>query len=180
MDPIAFKIGGFATAGTVFVAGGFLAGLWTASKRAALSGIDGKVVSDLGVWIIIAASLVPVLYVMTNWVNSPINRFQTGSIFVVEGWFFTAASSGCISCDPVHTDSWSAGWKIADAFAPSVPLGHALGRLLPHVWLLFWGDLHRRGRSSSRRIVLPSMRLAKRRAIRPFCACIRRRFILRC
>ena len=69
MDPIAFKIGGFAIYWYgILVAGGFLAGLWTASKRAALSGIDGKVVSDLGVWIIIAALVGSrVLYVMTNW-----------------------------------------------------------------------------------------------------------------
>ena len=56
MDPIAFKIGGFAIYWYgILVAGGFMIGLWTASRRAARDGIDGKVVSDLGVWIIIAA-----------------------------------------------------------------------------------------------------------------------------
>ena len=68
MDPIAFKIGGFAIYWYgIFVAGGFLVGLWTASRRSFFDGLDGKVVSDLGIWIIIGALIGSrALYVFTE------------------------------------------------------------------------------------------------------------------
>ena len=133
MDPIAFKIGGFAIYWYgILVAGGFLIGLWTASRRAARDGIDGKVVSDLGVWIIIAALLGSrVLYVITNWAefsDKPFSDwidFRSGGLVFYGG--FIGAALAVILYTRIHGSQPL--WKIADAFAPSVPLGHALGRL---------------------------------------------------
>ena len=133
MDPIAFKIGGFAIYWYgILVAGGFLIGLWTASRRAARDGIDGKVVSDLGVWIIIAALLGSrVLYVITNWgefSDKPFSDwidFRSGGLVFYGG--FIGAALAVILYTRIHGSQPL--WKIADAFAPSVPLGHALGRL---------------------------------------------------
>ena len=128
MYPEAFNIGGFVIHWYgILVAGGFLLGLWTASRRAARDGIDAKVVSDLGVWIIISALVGSRLfYVIThgepfsNWID-----FRSGGL-VFYGGFIGAALA-------VILYTWIHGsqplWKIADAFAPSVPLGHALGRL---------------------------------------------------
>ena len=44
MDPIAFKIDSFAIYWYgILVAGGFMAGLWTASRRCIIDKLDGKV-----------------------------------------------------------------------------------------------------------------------------------------
>ena len=69
MDPIAFKVGGFAIYWYgILVAGGFLAGLWTASRRCVLDKLDGKVISDLGVWIILAGMIgARAMHVVTYW-----------------------------------------------------------------------------------------------------------------
>ena len=133
MDPIAFKIGGFPIYWYgILIAGGFLCGLWTASRRAALDHLDSKAISDLGVWIIIGALVGSrVLYVFTNWDNYSgksllewINFREGGLVFY--GGFIGAALAVVLFSFTRPTESL---WKIADALAPSIPLGHALGRL---------------------------------------------------
>ena len=133
MDPIALKIGGFAIYWYgILVAGGFLAGLWTASRRASRNGIDGKVVSDLGVWIIIAALLGSrVLYVITEWGQFSGEPFSEWINFRSGGLVFYGGFIGAALAVILYTVIRGSQplWKIADAFAPSIPLGHALGRL---------------------------------------------------
>jgi phosphatidylglycerol:prolipoprotein diacylglycerol transferase len=133
MDPIAFKIGGFAIYWYgIFVAAGFLVGLWTASRRAFFDGLDGKVVSDLGIWIIIGALIGSrALYVFTEWgefsdksVSEWIN-FRSGGL-VFYGGFIGGAIAVILY---ILIQGSQPLWKIADALAPSIPLGHALGRL---------------------------------------------------
>ena len=134
MDPIAFKIGGFAIYWYgILVAGGFLVGLWTASRRCVLDKLDGKVISDLGVWIILAGMIgARAMHVVTFWeeqyVDQPLSHlldFRGGGL-VFHGGFIGAALA-VILYTRLHGKQPL--WKIADAFAPSIPLGHALGRL---------------------------------------------------
>ena len=134
MDPIAFKIGGFAIYWYgILVAGGFMAGLWTASRRCALDKLDGKVISDLGVWIIIAGMLgARAMHVVTYWdalyAGKPLWQvldFRGGGLVFYGG--FIGAAMAVILYTRFHGKQPL--WKIADAFAPSIPLGHALGRL---------------------------------------------------
>ena len=134
MDPIAFKIGGFAIYWYgILVAGGFLVGLWTASRRCVLDKLDGKVISDLGVWIILAGMIgARAMHVVTYWeeqyVDQPLSHlldFRGGGL-VFHGGFIGAALA-VILYTRLHGKQPL--WKIADAFAPSIPLGHALGRL---------------------------------------------------
>ena len=134
MDPIAFKIGGFAIYWYgILVAGGFMAGLWTASRRCVLDNLDGKVISDLGVWIIIAGMLgARAMYVLTYWddqyAGEPLWQvldFRRGGLVFYGG--FIGAVLAVILYTRFHGKQPL--WKIADAFAPSIPLGHALGRL---------------------------------------------------
>jgi phosphatidylglycerol:prolipoprotein diacylglycerol transferase len=133
MDPIAFKIGGFDIYWYgILVAGGFLAGLWTASRRATRDGIDSKVVSDLGVWIIIAALVGSrVLYVITEWDQFSGKPFSEWVNFRSGGLVFYGGFIGAALAVILYTVIRGSQplWKIADAFAPSIPLGHALGRL---------------------------------------------------
>jgi len=134
MDPIAFKIGGFAIYWYgILVAGGFLVGLWTASRRCVLDKLVGKVISDLGVWIILAGMIgARAMHVVTYWeeqyVDQPLSHlldFRGGGL-VFHGGFIGAALA-VILYTRLHGKQPL--WKIADAFAPSIPLGHALGRL---------------------------------------------------
>jgi len=134
MDPIAFKIDSFAIYWYgILVAGGFMAGLWTASRRCIIDKLDGKVISDLGVWIIIAGMLgARAMYVITYWddqyAGEPIWQvldFRGGGLVFYGG--FIGAVLAVILYTRFHGKQ--PFWKIADAFAPSIPLGHALGRL---------------------------------------------------
>ena len=134
MDPIAFSIGGFKIYWYgILVAGGFLAGLWTASRRCVLDKLDGKVISDLGVWIIIAAMLgARALHVISYWeveyADQPLWKvldFRGGGLVFYGG--FIGAALAVLLYTRLHGNQPL--WKIADAFAPSIPLGHALGRL---------------------------------------------------
>jgi len=134
MDPIAFKIGGFAIYWYgILVAGGFMAGLWTASRRCVLDKLDGKAISDLGVWIIIAGMLgARAMHVVTYWdalyAGKPLWQvldFRGGGLVFYGG--FIGAALAVILYTRFHGKQPL--WKIADAFAPSIPLGHALGRL---------------------------------------------------
>ena len=134
MDPIAFNIGGFKIYWYgILVAGGFLAGLWTASRRCVLDKLEGKVISDLGVWIIIAAMLgARALHVISYWENQYADKsfwnmldFRAGGLVFYGG--FIGAALAVILYTRLHGNQPL--WKIADAFAPSIPLGYALGRL---------------------------------------------------
>ena len=134
MDSIAFKIGGFTDYWYgIIVAGGFLAGLWTASRRCVLDKLDGKVISDLGVWIILAGMIgARAMHVVTYWeeqyTDQPLSHlldFRGGGL-VFHGGFIGAALAVILY---VRLHGKQPLWKIADAFAPSIPLGHALGRL---------------------------------------------------
>ena len=134
MDSIAFKIGGFTIYWYgILVAGGFLAGLCTASRRCVLDKLDGKVISDLGVWIILAGMIgARAMHVVTYWeeqyADQPLSHlldFRGGGL-VFHGGFIGAALAVILY---VRLHGKQPLWKIADAFAPSIPLGHALGRL---------------------------------------------------
>lgn len=134
MNPIAFKIGSFSIYWYgVLVAAGFLAGLWTAGRRSVHDGLDEKAVADLGVWIIIGALLGSrLLYVITFWEDQFAGR-PLGQWFNIRqgGLVFYGGFIGAAAAVILHTRFHGKKplWKIADAFAPSIPLGHALGRL---------------------------------------------------
>ena len=69
MHKIAFQLGNFTIYWYgVLVALGFLAGLWTASRRALRAGIPGETIVDLGPWLILG-TLVGArgLYVISYW-----------------------------------------------------------------------------------------------------------------
>ena len=52
----------------VLVAAGFLAGLWTASRRAVRAGIPGETLLDLGPWLILGVLVgARTFYVVSNW-----------------------------------------------------------------------------------------------------------------
>lgn len=132
MHPVLFHIGSLAihTYG-VLVAAGFLLGLTTAAHRAKTEGIDPERINDLGVWLIVAGMLGGKLfYIVFFWRDFIIGWRAAGIASVREGFVFY----GGFICASLATVAYTRLKKlplakVADAFAPSVALGHAFGRL---------------------------------------------------
>lgn len=133
MDPIAFSIGNFSIHWYgVCVALGFLAGLWTASRRGLIYGLPPEKISDLGPWIIVGALIgARTLYVATYW-NDDFAGKGFGEIFKIRqgGLVFYGGFIGAALSTIFYTRLKNLPlWQIADTFAPSVALGHAFGRI---------------------------------------------------
>ena len=131
MHPILLKIGDITihTYG-FFVAMGFLAGILLARSEAKRMGIDHEKIMDLCFYIMIAAIVGSRLfYVIINYelfLSNPLDIFKIwsgGLIFY--GGFITAVFTALIYLKmhkmPV--------WRTADIAAPSLSIGHFLGRL---------------------------------------------------
>lgn len=132
MDKIAFHFGNFTIYWYgVFVAAGFLAGLWTASRRALRSGISGDRIVDLGPWLILGTLVgARLLYVVSYWEKDFAGRriwelfnIRNGGLVYYGG--FIGASAACILYLRLKKLPL---WRIADVLAPSIALGYAIGR----------------------------------------------------
>ncbi len=133
MNPIAFYLGSLPVRWYgVMMALAFLAGLWTATRRARLVNVSGDVIADVTLWLM-AGSIIGArfVYVTTYWHTefagqpfSEVFMIQHGGL-VYYGGLIGAMISGLgylfWKKQPV--------WKIADILAPSVALGSVFGRI---------------------------------------------------
>lgn len=133
MDRVAFSIGGFAIHWYgILVAGGFLAGLWTASRRAPGAGISGETVADYGPWVVVGALVGARLwFVVAYWdeefASQPLTRIfnvRAGGL-VFHGGLLGASLATVWFARRRRV----ALWDLADVLAPSIALGHAFGRI---------------------------------------------------
>ncbi len=114
------------------VAMGFLAGLWTASRRAQLVGVSAEQIYDLGPWLIVGGILGGrVLYVISYWKEDfAANPFP--EIFMIQhgGLVFYGGLIGAILAGMAYL-RWKKlpVWKVADIMSPSIALGYVFGRL---------------------------------------------------
>ncbi|MFZ1072445.1 MAG: prolipoprotein diacylglyceryl transferase [Verrucomicrobiia bacterium] len=133
MHPIAFQLG-FLTVHWygVMIALAFLAGLWTATRRARRENIPGEKIADVVLWLM-AGSIIGArfAYVATYWKDefadqplSEIFMIQHGGL-VYYGGFIGAGLAGSIYL------CWKKMpfWKTADVLAPSIALGNVFGRI---------------------------------------------------
>lgn len=133
MDKIAIEIGPLTvTWYGVFVAAGFLAGLWTAARRALKVGVHSEVIMDLGLWLIIGSVVgARALYVVSYWSDSFAGEPFLSVFKVWEGGLvfhggLVGASLACVLyCRLKNLPLW----RIADVLAPSIALGHVFGRI---------------------------------------------------
>jgi phosphatidylglycerol:prolipoprotein diacylglycerol transferase len=116
----------------VMMAMAFLAGLWTATRRARLVNVSGEVIADVTMWLmggsIVGARLV---YVTTYWKQefaggpfSEVFMIQHGGLVYYGGLIgATLAGVGYLAWKKLPV------WKIADILAPSIALGSVFGRI---------------------------------------------------
>jgi len=133
VHPIAFKLGSWPIYWYgVLVALGFIAGLWTASRRAPISGVRSEHAADAGPWLIIGAVVgARLMHIITYWQESyagmpwwePFMIQKGGLVFY--GGLIGASLSIILYARLRHVPLW----KLADVLAPSIPLGYVFGRL---------------------------------------------------
>ena len=133
MHKIAFPLGNFTIYWYgVLVALGLLAGLWTAGRRAPLSGIRSETVIDLGPWLILGTIVgARGLYVLTYW-RPDFAGQPLWQIFNVRGGglvFYGGLLGASLACILYVRFKKLPLWKIADVLAPSIALGHSFGRI---------------------------------------------------
>ena len=116
----------------VLLALGFLAGLWTASRRARLTGLAPEKVLDLGPWLIIGALLgARTVYVLSYWEESFAGK-PIWNIFKIHegGLVFYGGLIGATLAAIIYLISRKLPlWQYGDALAPSIALGSFFGRL---------------------------------------------------
>jgi len=131
MHPILFKIGPLTihTYG-VLVAAGFLLGLALAVKQARKEGIPSERIVDLGFYALLSALIGSRLFFIlinaSHYIKNPLEIFKIweGGLVFYGGLLFA-----------VPTVLWYVKknalgiWNVADLFAPSIAIGHAIGRL---------------------------------------------------
>ncbi len=133
MHKAAFQLGTFTIYWYgVLVAVGFLAGLWTASRRALLGGIRGETIVDLGPWLILGTILgARGLYVISFWREDFAGK-PLWEILNIRGGglvFYGGLIGASLACLLYVRIKHLPIWKIADILAPSIALGHAFGRI---------------------------------------------------
>jgi len=129
---IAFHLGNFTIYWYgVFVALGFLAGIWTASRRAVHANIAPERIIDLGPCLLLGTIIgARLLYVISYWREDFAGK-PLWQIFDVRGGGlvyyggFIGAALGCVLYVRFKRLPL---WKIADVLAPSIALGYAIGR----------------------------------------------------
>ena len=133
MHPIAFYLGSYPVHWYgMMMAVAFLAGLWTASRRAMREGVDPEKILDLGPWLIVGTILgARTLYVTTYWREEFAGKPWT-EIFMVQhgglvyyGGLIGAVLAGLLFLRLKKLSTW----KVADIMAPSIALGYVFGRI---------------------------------------------------
>jgi phosphatidylglycerol---prolipoprotein diacylglyceryl transferase len=135
MFPELFKIPGLgiplATYG-VLLAIGFILALWLTARLAARDGLPKQRIYDLGLYVL-AASLIgsKLLMIVTEWNDYGGDWHRMLSLdFLRSGGVFYGGLLAAVIASIVLMRLWHLPWpKTADAFAPGIALGHAIGRL---------------------------------------------------
>jgi len=133
VNKVALQIGGLSLHWYgVLVALGFVAGLWTASRRAPRAGVPSERVADLGPWLIIGGIVGARLWYVVSYWQRDFAGEPLWDIFMIHrgglvfyGGFIGAFLAGLLFVWKHRIPKWN----LADALAPSIPLGHAFGRI---------------------------------------------------
>ncbi len=131
MHPVLIDLGFFQvpTYGVMLVIA-VATGLWTLRLRANRAGLDGDRILDLGLWIVVWALLgskiTLVLVELPRYLRHPaelVGVLRAGGVFL--GGLLAAIVAAAVLIRRYRLPFW----PTADAAAPSVALGHAIGRI---------------------------------------------------
>jgi len=133
VDRVAFNLGPFPINWFgILVAVAFVAGLWTASRRATRDGITCEQVFDAGPWLIVGSIVgARALYVISYWERDFAGESWVKILKIREGGIvFYGGLIGATLAMLIYL-RWKKlpMLKFADALAPSISLGHIFGRL---------------------------------------------------
>ena len=133
MHPIAFQLGSFSVHWYgILTAVGFLLGFWTASKRGVRDGLAPDKIMDFAPWLLFSAIIgARILHVISYW-DAEFSQKPLTEIFMVQKGglvFYGGFIGACIATIVYSRVKQLPLWKLADALAPSIALGHAFGRI---------------------------------------------------
>ena len=130
MYPEIFHISFLHTYGFL-VALAFLCALWLAAKLATRDGLNVDAVTNLGIYCALAAIVgakVMMLLVDQQYRDNPASIFSLETLQA--GGVFYGGLIGALAVSWWHMRRTKLpGWRTADVFAPSIALGHGIGRL---------------------------------------------------
>lgn len=133
MDQIAFRIGSFAIHWYgILAAAGFLAGLWTASRRAARSPLPRQTIADLGPWLILGTLAGARVWFVAAYWREEFSGQPLWQVFNVRAGglvFYGGLAGAALTTLAFARLRRLPLWEVADALAPSIALGHAFGRV---------------------------------------------------
>jgi len=134
VQPIAFQFGPITVHWFgICIAAAFLAGMWTAARRAPRSGVPGEVIADLVVpWLLVGGIIgARTMFVVTYWNDEFIGK-PLWEIFMIQrgGLVFYGGLIGSASATIIFARIKKVSlWKLADILAPSIALGSMFGRI---------------------------------------------------
>jgi phosphatidylglycerol:prolipoprotein diacylglycerol transferase len=132
VHPIAFEFGKFTvTWYGILVACGFMAGLWTASRRALRENFHPETIFDLGPWLLVGVIVgARAMYVVSYWNESFAGRPLSEIFMVWHGGlvFYGGLIGASLACILFAVVKHLPLWKLADVLAPSIALGSVFGR----------------------------------------------------
>ena len=132
MFPEVFRIGGFflPTYG-LLVAIAFLAALWIAGRLASKAGLHKETVLNLGIYCALAgiAGAKLLMIVLDPAVRSNWREIFSLSTLQAAGIFYGGFVAALVTAFVYMWRNGLPAFKTADAFAPGLALGHAIGRL---------------------------------------------------
>lgn len=111
---------------------GFVFGLWTASRRAVRDRISPEAVADLGLWLMIGGIAGARLwYVIAYWRDEFASRPLWEALAIFHGGLvFYGGLVGASLATILYARKRNLSlWKLSDALAPSIALGHFFGRI---------------------------------------------------
>lgn len=110
----------------------FLAGLWTATRRARRENIPGEYIADVTLWLMVGSILgARFVYVTTYWKTEFANQ-PFSEVFMIQhgGLVYYGGLIGATIAGMIYL-RWKKMplWKTADVLAPSIALGSVFGRI---------------------------------------------------